>query len=185
MATETLMAKIAQILKKGGIGVIPTDTLYGIVGRALNKKSVAKIYRFKKRNLKKPLIILISSLDDLKKFKIKLQPAHYPLIAKFWPGRTSIIFECYASKYKYLHRGTNSLAFRLPKDQNLVKLIKKTGPLVAPSANIEGKPPAKTIKTARKYFGDKMDFYLNAGRLKRKPSKLIQLIDNGLKILRK
>jgi len=185
MASRVVKQKVVQILKKGGVGVIPTDTLYGIVGQALNKKAVAKIYYLKKRNPKKPFIILISSINDLKKFGVTLRPAYYSLITKFWPGKISIIFKCQDPKYRYLHRGTKSLAFRLPNDKELIKLIKKTGPLVAPSANTEGGPPAKTIIQAEKYFKNKIDFFLNGGRLNRKPSRLITIEDGRIKSLRR
>src|SRR3989344_5324694 len=145
-------SEVVKILKIGSIGVIPTDTIYGLVGSALNKKAVERIYKLRKRSLKKPLIILIGDIKDLKKFGISLYPNDYTLLAKFWPGKVSIILNCPSPKFKYLHRGTQSLAFRLPKTHNLKTFLKKTGPLVAPSANQEGEPSAKTIKEAQKYF---------------------------------
>jgi L-threonylcarbamoyladenylate synthase len=61
-----------MLLKEGAIGVIPTDTIYGICTSAFNRKSVEKVYKLRKRNPNKPCIILISSLEDLKKFNIRL-----------------------------------------------------------------------------------------------------------------
>ncbi|MEK7522400.1 MAG: Sua5/YciO/YrdC/YwlC family protein [Patescibacteria group bacterium] len=61
---KTFNLKLAEILKNGGIGVIPTDTIYGIVGSALNKKTVERIYKLRRRNLKKPMIVLIGSIND-------------------------------------------------------------------------------------------------------------------------
>ena len=63
---------IKKILLNHGVGVLPTDTLYGLVGSALSKKAVARIYKLRRRNPQKPFIILISSLADLKLFNIKL-----------------------------------------------------------------------------------------------------------------
>src|SRR5204863_149383 len=68
-------------------------------------------------------------------------------------------------KFEYLHRGTNTLALRLPKDESLQNLLKKTGPLIAPSANVEGLPPAKNITDAKKYFGDGVDLYIDGGEI--------------------
>ena len=59
---------IADVLARGGVGVIPTDTIYGIVGSALDKKTVERIYKLRKRNIKKPLIILIPAATALGKF---------------------------------------------------------------------------------------------------------------------
>ncbi len=167
--------KVVATLKAGGIGVIPTDTIYGLVGSALDKKIVERIYKIRRRNPKKPMIILIGEFSDLKKFKINLSYTAKKIVSKYWPDKVSIILPCDRSQFKYLHRGTKMLALRLPKFKTLRILLKKTGPLVAPSANIEGWPPAKTIKEAQKYFGNKIDFYVDTGRLSSKPSKLFKI----------
>jgi len=69
-----ILKKIIKILKEGGIGVLPTDTIYGLVGSALNKETVEMIYKIRKREKTKPFIILISSPKDLKIFEIKIKP---------------------------------------------------------------------------------------------------------------
>ena len=174
--------EVAQrILKKGGAGILPTDTIYGLVGSALSKKAVARIYRLRRRNQKKPMIVLIGSLYDLKKFAVKLAPETKKILNKFWPGKASVILPCAPKKFSYLHRGTKTLAFRLPRKKDLRTLLKKTGPLVAPSANVEGKPPATTVKKARKYFGDKVDFYVDGGTMKKNPSMVIK-IESGVAV---
>ena len=182
---KTLNKKVVFLLKRGSVGIIPTDTLYGLVGQALNRKTVEKIYLLRKRNPKKPMIILIGSTSDLKKFNIILKPKTSNLKPGTWPPKTSIIFDCPAAKFRYLHRGAKTLAFRLPKSFRIRALLKKTGPLVAPSANTEGKPPSKNIKEAQKYFKDKVDFYVDAGRITGKSSKLIKIENNKIVQLRK
>lgn len=184
LISKQLNLKIVQILKNGGIGVIPTDTIYGLVGKAKNKKTVERIYKIRQRNPQKPFIILISSLADLKKFDIKLSSKSLVLISKLWPGQVSIILPCPDLKFKYLHRGTKTLAFRLPRELRLRNFLKKTGPLVAPSVNLEGESPAKNLKQAESYFGDTLDFYVDSGELKRKPSKLIKLVGKKIEYLR-
>lgn len=202
------------ILRAGGVGVLPTDTIYGLVGSAFNRKAVERIYRLRRRNPKKPMIILIGSLAQLKFFGVKPDQKTMRLVGAIWlrkkqhPGilkylrillrdsrPTSLILslggKSYGSrvtshrKFRYLHRGTKTLAFRLPRPLWLRRLLQKTGPLVAPSANLEGKSPARTIKEAKKYFGNKIDFYVDGGTLRGRASRLIK-IDNGkIKILRK
>jgi L-threonylcarbamoyladenylate synthase len=177
--------KIIEILKNGGVEVIPTDTIYGIVGSAFSKQAVERIYKIKNRPDNSPFIILISSLKDLENFNIKINKEQAKILEKFWPGKVSIIFPCNLVKYKYLHRGTKSLAFRFPNKKSLIEIIKKTGPLVAPSANLSNEKPAENINEARKYFGDSVDFYLSGGTLKSKPSALIRLgNDSEIIILR-
>ncbi len=189
--------EIISILKKGGVGVIPTDTLYGLVGSAFSKEAVEKIYKIKNRDTKKALIILISSFKDLEKFGINLKEDQAKFLKKIWPGKVSVILPCKNKEFKYLHRGTNSLAFRFPAKKSLLEILKKTVPLVAPSANPEGLKPAENIREAKKYFGPvrsregsqrpsasngigtNVDFYLAGGSLKSEPSTLIEINKDG------
>jgi L-threonylcarbamoyladenylate synthase len=171
---------LGQEMKDEKIAVIPTDTIYGIVCSAFNKKSVERLYEVRKRNLKKPMVVLISSVKDLDLFGVKIDKK---ITNKYWPGKVSIIVP--VKKFKHLHRGKKSLAFRLPKNKKLIEFLKISGPLVAPSANIEGKKPARTIEEAKKYFTDKIDFYLDEGRLNGKPSKIISLEKSEVEVVRK
>lgn len=162
---------------------MPTDTVYGLTGSAFNKKAVERIYRVRKRDRNKPFIVLIGSLNDLKKFGVKVSLQRLKIINKLWGGAeaVSIIFPLNAKRstlnaFKYLHRGKDSIAFRLPRYKWLRELLKKTGPLVAPSANIAGKPPAETIAQAQKYFGGKIDFYFGKGKRSKIPSSIVALV---------
>jgi len=171
MSEKKEFESLARILKQGRVGVLPTDTLYGLVGRAEDKKAVARIKKLKKRSAGKPFIILISSLKDLAQLGVKLNKETEKFLKAVWPGPVSVVLE--------------KNAFRLPKNKFLQALIKQTGPLVAPSANPEGSPPAETIKQAKEYFGDQVDFYLSAGKkLSGQPSTLIRLAGDKIEILR-
>ncbi len=71
------------------------------------------------------------------------------------------------------------------KNKKLFSLLQKTGPLVAPSANPQGLTPASNIKEAKKYFGDRVDFYIAGGTLISKPSTIIKINKNGeIEVLR-
>ncbi|MDQ5971113.1 MAG: L-threonylcarbamoyladenylate synthase [Patescibacteria group bacterium] len=172
--------KAEKVLNDGGVIVAPTDTLYGILTRALDKKAVERIYKIKGRDATKPFIILVTKIDDLKKFGITAD-------SNVFVPKVSVIVACSNKKLTYLHRGKNSLAFRMigKRNKNLYNLIMKTGPLVAPSANPQGLSPSKTITEAKKYFESKIDLYINGGTRNSKPSTIISLIGGKIKILRK
>jgi|SRR3989344_2731862 len=176
--------KVAEFLQNGGIGVIPTDTVFGIVGSALNKTTVENIYKLKNRSKDKPCIILILSILSLKIFGVKVDAKIRKILPRYWPGPYSIILPCKLKRFQYLHRGKKSLAFRVPKNKTLVNLLKNTGPLIAPSANPEGAKPASNISQAKKYFSDKIDFY-SAGRSKMNHSKIVAINGNKIIIFRK
>lgn len=186
--------KLALLLKEGVIAIMPTDTIYGICGSALNKQTVEKIYKLRRRSPQKPMIILISDFDDLKVFGVEPNNKEMKILKKIWPGKVSVILEMkkYFKKFKYLHRGTKTLAFRLPKPKWLRNILEISGPLVAPSANWESYEPAKTISEAKKYFGKNVIYYDRRGltRIKRGltrkslPSTLIKLKNGKIEIIR-
>ena len=171
--------KLVEQILAGEVGVIPTDTLYGLVGLVLQPETVERIYRLRRRDLKKPMIILIGSVKDLNKFGIKTNRWSEKFLKTYWPGAVSVVLPCKLKQFAYLHRGAGTLAFRLPNHVGLVKLLKQTGPLVAPSANWAGEPQAETVRAAQKYFGGEVDFYVNTGRLSGRSSTLVRLDENG------
>lgn len=170
---------LIKVLSKNGVVVMPTDTIYGIVGKALEKSTVERIYNIKKRTPDKPCIILISDIKDLEKFSIILSEKQKEKLKEYWTGPVSVILECEKDSLEYLHRSTKTLSFRLPSLSSLQNLLAKTGPLIAPSANPEALPPSKNIEEAKKYFGDLVDLYVDGGELIGKPSKLIKLNNDG------
>ena len=176
---KTTPLNLIQKLKAGAIGVLPTDTIYGLVGCALNQKTVERIYHVKGRTPTKPLIILIADFSDVEKFGVRLDAVTRTLCERFWPGKISIIFKHHNPQFAYLDRGSNTFAFRIPRRPRLLSILRQTGPLVAPSANHEGEEPATTIGAARAMFGEQVDFYVG-GRLPSagKPSTLV-LYENG------
>ncbi len=172
--------KAEKVFKKGGIVVLPTDTLYGLCISVFDKKDIEKIYKIKERDKTKPLIVLISSVDQLKLFDIKED------FSKIFKPKVSVLLLCKISKFKYIHRGTKEIAFRLisKRNKNLYELINKVGPIVAPSCNKESMKPAETIKQAKEYFGNKVDLYIDGGRKIGEPSTLIRVNDGNIEILR-
>jgi L-threonylcarbamoyladenylate synthase len=177
--------EILRILKCDGIGVISTDTIYGITASAWSKKAVEKTYKITKRDPGKPFIILISSTKDLSLFGVKLDNTTRKILKKFWPGKVSVILPVRSPKFHYLHRGTKTIAFRVPKKPSLIKLLKYAGPLISTSANPQGKKPAETMAGARKYFSDEVDFYLNEGKIKSLPSTLVEIKNGKIRVIRK
>lgn len=185
MENVWIKRELIETLKKGGIAVMPTDTIYGLVGKALDKDVVNRIYEVRRRNPDKPCIILIGEESQIKDFSIFLNPIQEKKLKEFWPGPVSIVLDCLDEKFEYLHRGTNTLAFRLPKDQSFRDFLNEVGPLIAPSANPEGYPYSKDIDEAQGYFGNAVDYYLDTGFLEGKPSKVVRLQgDSTVSILR-
>lgn len=176
--------RIIALVCCGGIGVMPTDTIYGLVGSARSRRAVLRIYRVRKRNRKKPMIILISSRRELRRFGVRLTRREEMFLRRVWPGKVSVILWCRSKTFSYLHRGTHTLAFRLPKLLWLTRFLRRTGPLVAPSANPEGAPPARTAQEAYDYFRKNVDFYVDGGVRRSAPSAIVRLSKKGAVVTR-
>jgi L-threonylcarbamoyladenylate synthase len=158
--------KLIKAISHGGVVVIKTDTLYGLVARADSSSAVQRIYDLKRRNPAKSLIVLIADTSQLYD-----QPEND--LDQFWPGPNSLILPS-PSAPDWLKNQDGTVAYRLPVDEELRRLIRRTGPLVAPSANLEGQLPAQNIETAFNYFGDRVQCYVDEGEvpIDQPPSKL-------------
>ncbi len=172
--------EIIQSIQAGGVGIIPTDTVLGVIGSALSPDTVERIYNLKNRDKSKPVIVLIGSKKQIKE--------HFGLdvpkeVSDVWPARLSIILSC--NKYPHIHRGKKSIAFRVPDRKDLVGFLQKAGPVVAPSANPEGKKPAGNIQEAKDYFGERVDFYVKGESLTSKPSTVVEYKKGDFNVIRK
>lgn len=181
---NTNISEIAFRLGKGDIGVMISDTVWGIFTSALNPRSVEKIYKLKKRSEDKPFIVLISSLTDLRQFGIVISQTQKKILESIWPNPISVILECDNNQLLFLHRGQNSLAFRIPKLDWLQKIINISGPLVAPSANLAGDKPVNSFTQAKRLFNNQVDFYVKDGESNSQPSTLVKLTNRSVELLR-
>lgn len=148
----------------------------------MSKESVEKIYKLKGRDYRKPLIILLADIEQAEELGMNLDDLE-PL-RRLWPAQLTVIVPTTHKTPDFLHRGTHTLAVRVPDNDELRGLIRQVGPLVSTSANPQGQDPTRTVKQAKKYFGDKLDFYIDAGELKASPSTLARLEKGRLRILR-
>ena len=180
MIFDSLQEKeVVELLKRNKIAVLPTDTIYGLVGTALSPRIVEDIYDIRERDRKKPMIVLVASESQLRTFFELEVPRK---ISALWPAKLSVVLEC--SKYPHIHRGGGTIAFRIPERRDLRNLIDEVGPIVAPSANPEGKKPAVTIDKAFDYFGERVDFYVDEGKMESDPSTLISYLNGEIQVLR-
>lgn len=174
---DTSLDQLITTLNTGGIAVLRTDTIYGIVARADDEQAVAKVYRAKHRNPEKSCIILIADKNQ----------AYGDMSKVIYDNSvpTSILVESPQAP-TWLLRANSQLAYRIPNNNLLVYILERTGPLIAPSANLEGESPARTIEEARTVFGETVNFYLDGGTVPADtpPSRLIQYRNGIMERLR-
>ena len=172
---------ISKLLLSGKVGVIPTDTTYGIVTLASNRSAVTRLYLLKTRQ-HKPGTVVAYDIDQLVELGV---PRRYLKANQdFWPNPISVEIRL-GDKLSYLHQATGRMAFRIPADQGLANLLKITGPLLTSSANLPAEPVASTTAQAQAYFGEQVDFYVDGGDLSsRLPSTIIRIIDAAIDVVR-
>lgn len=169
-----------SLLVPNAIGVIPTDTVYGVVACAHDQAAVTRLYELKRRE-HKPGTLIAASVDQL--VELGFRRRYLQAVEKYWPGPISVVVPC--RELDYLHQGVGSLAVRIPNKPELLQLLQATGPLLTSSANQPGQPPANTVAEAKAYFGDNVDFYEYGGDLSgAQSSTVIRVVDDAIEVLR-
>ena|SRR3989344_5755 len=179
--------KAAQTLKRGGLVIFPTETVYGLGANALNTKAVRKVFKVKNRPINKPLILLIARKSDLKKLVQTIPGGARKVIKAFWPGPLTLIFRAKSNIPKEVTAGGETVAIRLSSNHVVKALIKAAGvPLTAPSANISGNKAQSFVSPAIMAFKKRseIDLILDAGKTQGGISTILDLTKNPPVILR-
>ena len=145
-----MMEKIKQELEKGGAVVLPTETVYGLFAKALDKKAVDHVYQLKRRPRDKALNLNVAHLDDILNFSKNQPPYLQKLVDSFLPGPLTIILEANNKVPYWVNSGLPSVGFRMPSHPITLELIREFGPLIGPSANISGHTSGVSFKEVLK-----------------------------------
>jgi len=178
----------AESIKGGKVLVFPTDTIYGLLADATNKKAVSRLLKIKKRAKAKPIPIFVKNLKMAKKLAV-INKRQEEFLKEVWPGKVTAVLKRKDGLPKILFGKKKTIGLRIPDYKLIKELFKKINhPLAETSANISGKPTPKKIREIIKQFKNKReqpDLIINAGDSKTtKPSTVIDLT-KGFKVLRK
>lgn len=175
-----------NIIIQGGLVVLPTDTVYGLVCDATNADAVKKVYQVKKRPLSIPLLIAVSSINDMSKYVKEIPQPAKVLAKKFLPGALTLVLKKSANLPDIVTAGRDDIGIRIPNCKLVLQLIRYTKrPLVIPSANIHNKPSPITAQEAHKDLEGKVDLIIDGGTTKHKIESTIISISNGeIKLIR-
>ncbi len=183
---ESKLEEIATILKKGGIVLFPTETVYGIGTNGLDENAVEKIYKIKKRNRKNPISLLVSSMKMIETIAQDISPIEYKLIENFFPGPFTIILKRRNIVPNIVTADSDSVGIRMPSSIIAHKLVELSGvPIAAPSANISGKLSGTNLMDILDEFSDSIDYAIDGGKCQiGMESTVVKVIDNIPHILR-
>ena len=153
------------VIERGELAVIPTDTVYGIAADAFSPAAVQRLLDAKGRGRESPPPVLIPSIETLDALAESVPPEVRDLVAAFWPGGLTIILPARSSLNWDLGEAHGTVALRMPANDIALTVLAETGPLAVSSANLTGKPAARTSADARADLGDSVSVYLNGGEV--------------------
>ena len=160
---DTTLAKAGEILRRGGLVVFPTETVYGLGANALDESAAKKIYAAKGRPSDNPLIVHIASPEDAERYAV-VGEAYRRLAKAFMPGPLTVILPKKDSIPDTVTGGLDSVGLRCPENEIARRMIAAAGvPIAAPSANISGKPSPTSAEHVRTDMDGKVDMILDGG----------------------
>lgn len=176
----------AEIIKKGGLVAVPTETVYGLAANGLSEDAVKKLYEVKGRPEKKPISLLVTGMEQAEKFCRDIPEEAYLLAEKFFPGPVTIILKKRDVVPDTVTAGGDTVGIRCPANPLTAELIELAGvPLAAPSANISGMPSPKDVDAVLGYFDGKIDCAVDGGKCSLGiESTIIDMTEKPFKILR-
>lgn len=152
-----------NVVSRGGLVVLPTDTVYGIGADAFTAPAVAALLAAKGRGRQMPPPVLIPDVRTLDGLAIDVPAGARALAEAFWPGGLTLILRAQPSLAWDLGETAGTVALRMPDHPAALALLRRTGPLAVSSANRTGSPAAVTAQDARAQLGDAVSAYLDGG----------------------
>jgi len=169
--------KAVGVLRRGGLVIFPTDTVYGLGASIRFPKTIKKIYWIKKRSEKKPLVFLIGFKKDIRKFINRSSGEVKKLIRDFWPGPLTLVFS--SKKYR-------TIALRMPDHRIALGLIRGAGALAVTSANLSGRKENVSLKGVEDRLLKETDLCIDGGRaILGRVSTVLDVTEHPFKVLRR
>ncbi len=182
----TKIEEAGEVIRKGGLVLFPTETVYGLGANGLDTKAVEKIYLAKGRKSDNPLILHIADFSMLPQIAQNVSELEKKLMKAFWPGPFTIILERTEIVPDIVTAGLDTVGIRMPSGEIARKLIEYSQvPIAAPSANISGRPSGTNVQDIYDELKDKVDFIIDGGETEvGLESTVVKVIDGVPHILR-
>lgn len=158
------IARAAELIRRGGLVAVPTETVYGLAGNALDEAAVRKIYEVKGRPEIKPLSMMVPDESAMTRWCVDVPKAAFALARQFWPGPLTIVLRSGGVVPEITRAGGDTVGLRCPDHPLTLALLRETGlPLAAPSANPSGAASPKSADEVLSYFDGAIDAVLDGG----------------------
>lgn len=158
------IARATEVIVGGGVIGYPTDTVYGLGCSVNHQAAIQRIYELKKRDITKPLNLIIADVEQLHGLVLEISPTAQRLIQAFWPGPLTLIFKAAPSLNQALLGHGNTVGIRIPDSRICLELLRQSGAaIISTSANLSGGPEPITAEEVIESFATKIDLVIDSG----------------------
>lgn len=184
---KEILAHLEMVIRGGGVAVVPTDTVYGLIADARNEDAIRKMFAIKKRPQEKAFPIFVRDISMARQYGY-ISDAKARFLEKVWPGAVTAVFHHKEKLLALLTGGKDTIGIRTPDNAFILELLARFGrPLVQTSANVSDMPPAKNADEILRYFKDaeaQPDLMVDAGDVSGASSTVIDFTGVSPLILR-
>ena len=182
---EDELNNVIDVIEKGGVVVFPTDTVYGVATNSLDETAIKKLFELKGRNDNKPICVLTSNVDKIKKIAY-INEEEQKIIDKYMPGALTIILNKKNNVSNVLTSNLDTVGVRIPNNEIALRILGKLDyPLATTSANISGMEAAVKIDDIIQVFNNKVDIIVDGGITDLNMSSTrVKIENNEIKVLR-
>lgn len=180
---EEELEEVEETLKRGGIVIFPTDTVYGIGCNCFSKKAIKRIFDVKARPERKPINVLTDKIEKIENVTRNIKKEEKEIINKYMPGAVTVVLDKKEEVPDILTSGLDTIGVRIPNNKIALEILKKfENPLATTSVNISGDLPGLEINDFIKEFEDKVDIIVDGGKTKIGVASTIVKVDENSKI---
>lgn len=161
---DNALERAADLLKRGELVAFPTETVYGLGAPVFDEEAIKKIFFVKGRPADNPLIAHVANWEQIALLAEEIPPLFYPLAERFFPGPLTVVLKKQARVPAIVSGGLDTVALRMPSHPIARELISLCQvPLVAPSANLSGRPSATRAEHVLHDFNGKIAAVVDGG----------------------
>ncbi len=161
---RTQIQAAVDVLVKGGVVAIPTDTLYGLAASARDDRACRRVYQIKGRQANMAIPVLIADSEEMDLYATDIPAIAWRLASSFFPGPLTIVLKNAGVLSPFISGGKETIALRVPA-HDVPRSIVRTlgGPITGTSANLSGSPGLATAKTVKEHLGEEIDYIVDNG----------------------
>jgi L-threonylcarbamoyladenylate synthase len=167
------MKDVADILRNGGVALVPTDTVYGLAVHPERDDAIDKLFALKRRPRSRNLPVQVAAVADIKHLGVEISEPARRLLDAFFPGPLTVALGVREGAAPAWLAGRTEIAVRVPADEVMLALLKETGPLLVTSANLHAEATAESVPEILAALEGKPDAVLDGGPRTVVPSTLV------------